>query len=128
MSLFFRWLNIVWGTLEDSVPVHRRDSRIGMPEQRLQKCRAAYEPAITERDRVDAVIAAINKGWRPWHVNLAERRASAAYRITQAQKTHDNRSRCPRCLSDAYLTKGGMWHCDPCAMGWLPSGAKDERV
>jgi hypothetical protein len=23
--------------------------------------------------------------WRPWHVNVAERRASMAYRITQAQ-------------------------------------------
>jgi hypothetical protein len=58
-----------------------------MPEQRLRKCRAAYEPAITERDRVDAVIAAIQQGWRPWRV---ERRASAAYRITQAQKAHDD--------------------------------------
>jgi hypothetical protein len=51
-----------------------------MPDQRLQKCRAAYEPVpvLTERDRVDAVIAAILRGWRPWRVSLAERRASAA--------------------------------------------------
>jgi hypothetical protein len=63
-----------------------------MPDQRLQKCRAAYEPVpvLTERDRVDAVIAAIQQGWRPWRVSLAERRASAAYRITQAQKAHDD--------------------------------------
>src|SRR4051812_45808401 len=71
------------------VSVHGRDSRI-MPEQRLQRCRDAYE-TFTERERVDSVILAIYKGWRPWHVNIAERRASAAYRITQAQLAADTK-------------------------------------
>lgn len=61
-----------------------------MPEQRLQRCRDAYEtvPVLTERDRVDAVILAIHHGWRPWRV---ERRASAAYRITKAQQAADTK-------------------------------------
>jgi hypothetical protein len=70
-----------------------------VPEQRLQKCRAAYDsgvstdanklPVLTERDRADAAIEAIRRGWRPWHGGLPERRASAAYRITQAQQVAD---------------------------------------
>lgn len=31
-----------------------------------------------------------------------------------------DRSECPKCRRAAYLTKGGMWHCDTCQIGWEP--------